>query len=78
MNTPDYTTEVAECKRGQLLQREQRGIIWQMNREKCSIRAVARTIGCSPTTVGDELRRGMPPRTNKRGLCKTKRSLPSI
>ena len=58
MNYLNYNTESEERKRGQHLQREERGIIWQMNRAKHSNRAIARTIGCSPSTIGNELRHG--------------------
>ena len=67
MNYLNYNTKSEEPKRGQHLQREERGIIWQMNRAKHSDRAIARTIGCSPSTIGNELRRGTPPRISKRG-----------
>ena len=53
-------TELPERKRGQHLQREERGAIQALKQQKLSNRAIARGLGCSPTTIGNELRRGTP------------------
>lgn len=68
MDCQDYITEPAERKKGQHLQREERGAIQHLKRQGYSNRAIAREIGCSPSTVANELRRGTPPRkSNKAG-----------
>ena len=63
----DYITEPAERKKGQHLQREERGAIQHLKRQGYSNRAIAREIGCSPSTVENELRRGTPPRKSNKG-----------
>lgn len=60
-------TELPERKRGQHLQREERGAIQAMKRHGLSNRAIARELNCSPTTIGNELRRGTPPRKSNKG-----------
>lgn len=67
MEYQDYITEPAERKKGQHLQREERGAIQYLKRKGYTNRAIAREIGCSPSTVGNELRRGTPPRKGTRG-----------
>lgn len=67
MDCRHYTTNLPERKRGQHLQREDRGAIQQMKRLGLSNRAIARELGCSPTTVGNELRRGTPPKKGRTG-----------
>ena len=67
MDCQNYITEVQERKRGQHLQREDRGAIQRLKRLGYSNRAIAREIGCSPTTIGNELRRGTPPRQGDKG-----------
>ena len=62
MDCQDYITELVERKKGQHLQREERGAIQQLKNAGYTNRAIARAIGCSPTTVGNELKRGTPPR----------------
>jgi len=57
----------AERKRGEHLQREDRGAIQHLKRLGYSNRAIAREIGCAPTTVGNELRRGTAPRKSNKG-----------
>ncbi len=47
--------------------REERGAIQYLKRHGLSNRAIARELGCSPTTVGNELRRGTPPRKSNKG-----------
>ena len=61
MDCPNYITEPAERKKGQYLQREERGAIQHLKRQGYSNRAIAREIGCSLSTVANELRRGTPP-----------------
>ena len=67
MDCQDYITELVERKKGQHLQREDRGAIRQLKNAGYTNRAIARAIGCSPTTVGNELKRGTPPRKSSKG-----------
>lgn len=67
MDCPDYNTAEPERKAGQHLQREDRGTIQHLHRLGYSNRAIARELHCSPTTVGNELRRGTPSRKSNRG-----------
>ena len=67
MDCHHYTTELPERKRGRHLQREERGAIQALKQQGLSNRAIARALGCSPTTIGNELRRGTPPRKSSRG-----------
>ena len=67
MDCQDYITELVERKMGQHLQREERGAIQHLKNAGYTNRAIARAIGCSPTTVGNELKRGTPPRKSSKG-----------
>ena len=67
MDCQEYTTIQPERKRGQHLQREDRGAIQRLKRLGYSNRAIAKEIGCAPTTIGNELRRGTPPRQSNKG-----------
>ena len=67
MDCRHYITDLPERKRGQHLQREERGAIQALKRQGLSNRAIARELGCSPTTIGNELRRGTPPRKSSKG-----------
>ena len=67
MDCQDYITEPAERKKGQHLQREERGAIQHLKRQDYLNRAIAGEIGCSPATVANELRRGTPPRKSNKG-----------
>ena len=67
MDCTQYITVAAERKKGQHLGREERGAIQYLKRHGLSNRAIARELGCSPTTVGNELRRGTPPRKSNKG-----------
>ena len=67
MDRQDYITESVERKKGQHLQREERGAIQHLKNAGYTNRAIARAIGCSPTTVGNELKRGTPPRKSSKG-----------
>jgi IS30 family transposase len=67
MDCHDYITVEPERKRGQHLGREERGAIQQLKKQGCSLRAIAREINCSPSTVMNELRRGTPLRKSHRG-----------
>lgn len=60
-------TCTVERKKGQHLQREERGAIQHLKNAGYTNRAIARAIGCSPTTVGNELKRGTPPRKSSKG-----------
>lgn len=67
MDCQDYITELVERKKGQHLQREERGAIQHLKNAGYTNSAIARAIGCSPTTVGNELKRGTPPRKSSKG-----------
>ena len=67
MDCQDYITGTAERKKGQHLQREERGAIQHLKCQGYTNRAIAREIGCSPSTVANELRRGTPPRKSNKG-----------
>ena len=67
MDCQDYITGPAERKKGQHLQREERGAIQHLKCQGYTNRAIAREIGCSPSTVANELRRGTPPRKSNKG-----------
>ena len=67
MDCHHYNTELRERKRGQHLQREERGAIQALKQQGLSNRVIARELKCSPTTVGNELRRGTPPRKSNKG-----------
>ncbi len=67
MDCQEYITIPAERKKGQHLQREERGAIQHLKRQGLSNRATAREIGCSPSTVGYELARGTPLRKSNKG-----------
>ena len=60
MDTTNSITNTAERKRGEHLSSEDRGAIQQLKKLGYSNRAIAREIGCSPSTVGYELKRGTP------------------
>ena len=67
MDCPDYIIMEPERKTGQYLQRENRGAIQRMYRLGFSNRIIAREPHCSPTTIGNELCRGTPPRKSNKG-----------
>ncbi len=67
MDCHNYITVAPERKRGQHLGREERGAIQQLKKQGYSLRAIAREINCSPSTVMNELRRGTPLRKSHRG-----------
>ena len=67
MDCHNYITVAPERKRGQHLGQEERGAIQQLKKQGCSLRAIAREINCSPSTVMYELRRGTPLRKSHRG-----------
>ncbi len=67
MDCHDYTTSPSGRKKGQHLQREDRGVIQFLKRLGFSNRGIARAIGCSPSTIANELRRGTPPRKSNKG-----------
>ncbi|MFR3368229.1 MAG: helix-turn-helix domain-containing protein [Gallintestinimicrobium sp.] len=60
-------TESAERKKGQHLRMEDRGAIKVLKKQVLSPRAIARQIGCAPSTVTNELRRGTPATRATRG-----------
>lgn len=67
MDCHHYTTEPAERKKGQHLRMEDRGAIKVLKQQGLGLRAIARQIGCSPSTVTNELRRGTPARKSNKG-----------
>lgn len=67
MDCLKYSTEMAERKKGQHLRMEERGAIKALEKQGLGVRAIARAIGCAPTTVTNELRRGTPARKSTRG-----------
>ena len=67
MDNQDYSTEFAERKKGQHLRMEDRGAIKALKQEGLGVRAIARRLGCAPSTVSDELKRGTPPRKSSKG-----------
>ena len=67
MDCHDYITAEPERKRGQHLQREERGAIQRLSRMGWSLRRIADQVNCSASTVLNEVRRGTPPRTGSRG-----------
>lgn len=67
MDCCHYITDLPERKSGQHLQREERGAIQALKQQGLSNRAIARVLGCSPTTIGNELRRGTPQRKLNKG-----------
>ena len=58
MTNNNCTIGLKERKRGQHLGREERGAIQTLKKLGYSNRAIANEINCSPTTVGNELKRG--------------------
>ena len=67
MDCQDYITESVERKKGQHLQREERGAIQHLKNAGYTNRAIAKAIGCSPTTLGNERKRGTLPRKSSKG-----------
>lgn len=67
MDCPYCITDAEKRKKGKHLTDIDRGIIQALNREGMSLRKIAGHIGCSPSTVLNELRRGTPPRKSNRG-----------
>lgn len=60
-------TESAERKKGQHLRMEDRGAIKVLKKQGLGPRAIARQIGCAPSTVTNEFRRGTPARKSNKG-----------
>lgn len=67
MDCQDYITDSAERKKGQHLRLVERGAIKALKQEGLGIRAIAGRIGCAPSTVTNELRRGTPARKSNKG-----------
>lgn len=67
MDNQNYIAHEPERRRGQHLQREERGTIQHLHRMKWTLRQISRQVNCSASTVLNELRRGTPPRTGSRG-----------
>ena len=67
MDCHHYSTESAERKKGQHLRMEDRGAIKVLKKQGHGPRAIARQIGCAPSTVANELWRGTPARKSNKG-----------
>lgn len=67
MDCQDYITNTPEHKKGQHLGMAERGAIKALKQQGFGVRAIARAIGCAPSTVTNELRRGTPPRKSNKG-----------
>ena len=55
MDCQDYITVKPERKKGEHLGPEERGAIKVLVKQGLGIRAIARAIGCAPSTVTNEL-----------------------
>ena len=55
------------ARRDSTLRMEVRGAIKALRQQGLGIRAIARQVGCAPSTVTNELRRGTPARRSTRG-----------
>lgn len=67
MDHHDYTTDMPKHKKGAHLTAEERMAIRVLRALKYSTRGIARMLGCSPSTVMNELKRGTPPRKSTKG-----------
>lgn len=67
MDCHNDTTSPSGRKRGEHLRREDRGVIQTLKRLGFSNRAIARELGCSASTISNELKRGTPERKTSRG-----------
>ena len=67
MDCHNYSTNSTERKKGQHLRMEDRGAIKALRQQGLGIRAIARQVGCAPSTVTNELWRGTPARKGGRG-----------
>ncbi len=67
MDCQDYITVKGERKKGEHLGLEERGAIKVLHKQGLGVRAISREVGCAPSTVTNELRRGTPPRKSNRG-----------
>ncbi len=67
MDYQDYITVAAERKKGQHLGMVERGAIKALKQQGLGIRAIAREVGCAPSTITNELRRGTPVRKSTKG-----------
>ena len=67
MNCHHDNAKTAERKQGRHLRMEDRRSIKARRQQGLGIRAIARQVGCAPSTVTNELRRGPPTRKSTRG-----------
>jgi transposase, IS30 family len=67
MDCQDYIILTPERKKWEHLGLEERGAIKALRKQGLGIRAIARKVGCAPSTVTNELKRGTPPRKSNRG-----------
>ena len=67
MDQLNSNTDIISRKRGKHLSLDERGAIQALHRQGQSLRAIAAEIGCAPTTIMYELRRGTPQRSSNRG-----------
>ena len=69
MDCQDDSTVCAERKKGQHLGMAERGAIIALKQHGLGTRAIAREIGCVPSTITNELRRGTPARKSSKGYA---------
>lgn len=74
MDNSDYITEEPEYRRGQHLQREERGTIQHLHRMKWTLHQIAKQVDCSASTVLNELQLDTPPQTGSREELATQKS----
>ena len=67
MDCQEYITVAAERKKGQHLGMVERGAIKALKQHGLGTRAIAREIGCVPSTITNELHRGTPARKSNKG-----------
>ena len=60
-------TNSEERKKGQHLRMKDRGALKVLKKQGLGMRAIARQIGCAPSTVTNELRRGTLARKSNKG-----------
>ncbi len=76
MDSNHYITFCTERKKGQHLTLEERGAIKALHKQGLGVRAIARNIGYSPSTISYEFKRGTPIRKSSKG--RTSRYSPKL
>ena len=67
MDQNHFNTDKAIRKSGSHLTLDERGMIQALREQKLSLRSIAKVVGCTHTTVRNELLRGTPPRKGNHG-----------